>query len=191
MDQNDKHAIQSLFDRLNQFAQQAPQRDPAAEALIREQMARQDGSAYYLLQTVVMQEQALQAAQAQNDALSYQLQSQQQAPQGGFMSRLFGSTPAASPAPTASAQMRPAAAPMAQTQASSPFGGRPQTQPQGGGFLAGAAQTAMGVAGGMMLGSMLGSMFAGDAQAAEPAPVEEEPAMEEPEVEDFGDDSEW
>jgi hypothetical protein len=38
----------------------------------------------------------------------------------------------------------------------------------GGGFLAGAAQTALGVAGGMMLGSMIGSLFgAGAANASE------------------------
>jgi hypothetical protein len=35
----------------------------------------------------------------------------------------------------------------------------------GGGFLAGAAQTAMGVAGGMMLGSMLTGAFGSDASA--------------------------
>ena len=59
--------------------------------------------------------------------------------------------------------------------AGTPWGGGAsgaQAQPaarQGGGFLAGAAQTAVGVAGGMMLGSMLGSMFggAGDAIAGE------------------------
>lgn len=38
----------------------------------------------------------------------------------------------------------------------------------GGGFLAGAAQTALGVAGGVMLGSLIGSIFAPDtAQAAD------------------------
>ena len=38
----------------------------------------------------------------------------------------------------------------------------------GGGFLAGAAQTALGVAGGVLLGSAIASMFgAGSAQAAE------------------------
>jgi hypothetical protein len=41
----------------------------------------------------------------------------------------------------------------------------------GGGFLAGAAQTALGVAGGMMLGSMIGSLFgAGAANASEVQP---------------------
>ena len=52
----------------------------------------------------------------------------------------------------------------------------------GGGFLAGAAQTAMGVAGGVLLGNAIGSMFAGDAPATETAAAE--PAAEEPQVEE-------
>ena len=61
--------------------------------------------------------------------------------------------------------------------------------PQGarGGFLAGAAQTAMGVAGGMLVANAVAGMLAGDAEAAEP-PMDEEPAFE---AEGFGDDSEW
>nr|MBX2856195.1 DUF2076 family protein [Paracoccaceae bacterium] len=59
----------------------------------------------------------------------------------------------------------------------------PQQAPsQGGGFLAGAAQTAMGVAGGVLLANAIGGMFdGGEAQAAE-APAEPAPepeAMEE------------
>ncbi|TIU14597.1 MAG: DUF2076 domain-containing protein, partial [Mesorhizobium sp.] len=43
-------------------------------------------------------------------------------------------------------------------------------QRAGGGFLAGAAQTAMGVAGGVLLGNAIAGMFGGsEAQATEPA----------------------
>jgi uncharacterized protein len=43
-------------------------------------------------------------------------------------------------------------------------------QPGGGGFLAGAAQTAMGVAGGVLLGNAIAGMLGGhEAKAAEPA----------------------
>jgi hypothetical protein len=46
---------------------------------------------------------------------------------------------------------------------------RPQ-QPGGGGFLAGAAQTALGVTGGVLLGNAIAGMLGGrDAKAAEPA----------------------
>ena len=58
----------------------------------------------------------------------------------------------------------------------------PHQQQAGGGFLAGAMQTAMGVAGGVLIGSALASAFSGDATAEEPAaeePVPEEMAAEE------------
>lgn len=184
--------------------------------LIEQQMARQDGSAYYLAQTVVMQEQALAAAQAQLEALNAQVQQlqvsqqQQSQAQGGFMSRLFGGAPAAQPQQPAAVARPMAARPMTpqnhMPQSSSPFS-NPQSGPfgqpaqrQGSGFLAGAAQTAMGVAGGMMLGNMLGGMFAGEAEAAPAAdvapPQNEALPAEEPEVEEFDaggfeDDSEW
>jgi hypothetical protein len=61
--------------------------------------------------------------------------------------------------------------------------------PQGarGGFLAGAAQTAMGVAGGMLLANAVAGMLAGDAEAGE-APAEEAPELD---ATGFEDDSEW
>lgn len=211
MDQNDKHAIQSLFDRIGEFGRNAPYRDREAEMLIEQQMARQDGSAYYLAQTVVMQEQALAAAQAQLEALNAQVQQlqaaqqQQSQAQGGFMSRLFGGAPAPQPQQPA-AVARPVTPQHHMPQSASPFS-NPQSGPfgqpaqrQGGGFLAGAAQTAMGVAGGMMLGNMLGGMFAGEAEAAPAAdvapPQNEALPAEEPDVEEFDaggfeDDSEW
>jgi hypothetical protein len=61
----------------------------------------------------------------------------------------------------------------------------PQSAP--GGFLAGAAQTATGVAGGMLLANAVVGMFAGEAQAAE-AVVDPEPDMGDA---GFGDDSDW
>jgi uncharacterized protein len=61
--------------------------------------------------------------------------------------------------------------------------------PQGapGGFLAGAAQTAMGVAGGMLLANAVAGMFAGEAQASE-APAEPEADMGDA---GFDDDGDW
>lgn len=47
---------------------------------------------------------------------------------------------------------------------------------QGGGFLAGAAQTALGVTGGMLLGSALAGLFSGGAHASEP----DQPAADDP-----------
>ncbi|WP_139043988.1 DUF2076 family protein, partial [Allomesorhizobium alhagi] len=75
-----------------------------------------------------------------------------------------GSPPAAC-SPTYFRDSRPASR--------APAMGPEEEQPRsraGGGFLAGAAQTAMGVAGGVLLGNAIAGMFGGNqAQAAEPA----------------------
>lgn len=149
MNTNDRQAIAGLFDKLSQVEQQSPARDAEAEHLIRDAIARQPGAPYYMAQTVVVQEHALNAAADRIAALEAELAEARRAPQGGgFLSGLFGSS---APARRAAPQPRP----------------MPQGAP--GGFLAGAGQTAMGVAGGMLLAGAITGMFAGDAQAEEPA----------------------
>jgi membrane protease subunit (stomatin/prohibitin family) len=60
---------------------------------------------------------------------------------------------------------------------------------QGGGFMAGAMQTAMGVAGGMLLANAVSGMFGSDAQAAEtPAPAAEPAPEPEAQVESGGEE---
>ncbi|GLQ57672.1 DUF2076 domain-containing protein [Devosia nitrariae] len=59
-----------------------------------------------------------------------------------------------------------------------------QERAGGGGFLAGAAQTALGVTGGFLLGSAIAGLFTGSAQAEEPAA---EPAAEPEPSGDGGD----
>lgn len=166
MDTNDRQAIASLFEKLTQVERQMPARDPEADRFIGEAIARQPGAPYYMAQTVVVQEHALNAAQGRISALEAELAEARRAPQGGgFLSGLFGG---------GAAPRR--AAPM----------GQPLPQGAPGGFLAGAAQTAMGVAGGMLLANAVAGMFAGEAQAGE-AP-EPEPEMEDP---GFDDSGEW
>lgn len=191
MDRNDQQAIGSLFDKLSTVAQQYPERDAAAEKYIHERVTHQPDAPYYMAQTIVVQEQSLAAAQERIAALEQQMAAQAAAPAGrGLFGGLFGGSKTPSPAPAArgydprSAQpTQPAAMPAPAARG-------------GGGFLAGAAQTAVGVAGGMMLGNALGSMFGGDeAQAAEPAAPEPdaEPAAEEDAGEEDGGffDMEW
>ncbi len=168
MDNSDRQAITGLFDKLAQVERQVPARDAEAERYIADAIARQPGAPYYMAQTVVVQEQVLNAAQARIEQLEAELsEAQQGATQGGgFLSGLFGGgAPARRPAPAAT-----------------PIGQGAQ-----GRFLAGAAQTAMGVAGGMLLANAVAGVFAGDAEAAEA------PAAEEPEFDTgaFEDDSEW
>lgn len=168
MDNNDRQAIAGLFDKLSQVERQMPTRDAEAERLIGDAIARQPGAPYYMAQTVVVQEHALNAAQGRIEELEAELADARRSSQGGgFLSGLFGSS---------AAPRRPAATPT-----------RPMPQGAPGGFLAGAGQTAMGVAGGMLLASAIGGMFAGDAQAAE-APAEPEPDMGDAGAED---ESEW
>ncbi|MFC3630807.1 DUF2076 domain-containing protein [Paracoccus angustae] len=161
MDHHDRQAIEELFRKLSEAARAQPHRDPEAEALIADGIARNPGAAYYLAQTVIVQQQALDAAQAQIE----RLQDQPRQGGGGLFGRLFGGGQQQG--------ARPMAAPPAQAYGRQPqpvHGGGPWTsggRPAGGGFMAGAAQTAMGVAGGVLLGNAIGGMFAGPAEAAE------------------------
>ncbi|WP_129777608.1 DUF2076 domain-containing protein [Peristeroidobacter soli] len=159
MANQDQQIIQGLFTRLGEVERQAPPRDAAAEALIQQRIAEQPAAPYFMAQTIVMQEQALQHAQAKIEDL--ERQAQERPASGGLFGGLFGG--GRQPART---NARPAA---------------PMQTGQSGGFLAGAAQTAMGVAGGVLLGNAIGGMFAGDAKASEAAPSEpaDEPAPEE------------
>ncbi|MBB1248170.1 DUF2076 domain-containing protein [Rhizobium sp. G21] len=171
MDQNDRYAIEGLFGKLAEVERQAPQRDAQADAFIRERMSSQPGAPYFMAQTIVVQEQALEAAQQRIEELEYQLASRP-AQGGGFFSSLFGSSqPQRSMPPRQPSPMMGQAygqQPQSGAQAG-PWGQQSaHGRPAGGGFLAGAAQTAMGVAGGMLLGNAIAGMLGGDeAQAAE------------------------
>jgi len=159
MDRNDQQAIQSLFGKLGDVERQSPPRDAQAEAFIREQVAAQPAAPYYMAQTIVVQEQALEAAQARIEQL------EQARPSGGLFSSLFGG--GRQPPRPRRAQQQP----------------YPPGQMQGGGFLAGAAQTAMGVAGGVLLGNAIAGMLGGgEAEAAE------DPGAEDPGFDDGGGD---
>ncbi|WP_137154031.1 DUF2076 domain-containing protein [Rhizobium sp. FKL33] len=168
MDQNDRYAIEGLFGKLAEVERQAPQRDAGADAFIRERISAQPAAPYFMAQTIVVQEQALNAAQQRIEELEYQLASRPAQGGGGFFSSLFGS----SSAPRAMPPRQPASPmgqPYGQPQQAGPWGQQSAYgRPAGGGFLAGAAQTAMGVAGGVLLGNAIAGMLGGDeAQAAE------------------------
>jgi uncharacterized protein len=149
MDTNDRQAISGLFGKLAQVERQMPDRDVEAERFIADAIARQPGAPYYMAQTVVVQEQALTGAQARIEQLEAEIAEARQggARGGGFLSGIFGGGGAAPSTPGRAARPMPQGAP--------------------GGFLAGAAQTAMGVAGGVLLANAIGGMFANDAQAAD------------------------
>lgn len=161
MDHQDRQAIEQLFGKIAHVESQSAPPDAQAAEFIRSQTARQPNAPYYMAQTIVVQEQALNATQARIADLEHQLSSRP-ASGGGFLSSLFGGgQPQHRPQPHHTQGTPPHMAPG--------MGGMPQ-QRGGSGFLAGAAQTAMGVAGGVLLGNMIAGAFSGgdEANQAEP-----------------------
>lgn len=176
MDHQDRQAIEQLFGKIAQVEGQAGAPDTQSADFIRSQIARQPNAPYYMAQTIVVQEQALSAAQGRIQQLEQELASRP-AGGGGFLSGLFGG-----------GQSRP------QPHQPQPMHGMPphmapgmgSMAPRGGGgFLAGAAQTAMGVAGGVLLGNMIAGAFSGgdEAKAADAGQAEPQQAA----AEDSGD----
>ncbi len=141
MNDEDRVAIEGLFARLAEAARRMGPRDPQAEALIAERLRDQPEAPYCMLQAIVGLERALGAAQDRIAGLEADLAARPAG--GGLFGGLFGGP---APAPAA-ASGRPSRAAARLPDAS------------GGGFLAGAAQTAMGVAGGMLVAEALSGLL--------------------------------
>lgn len=151
IDRQDRDAIEGLFDRLADVARRAPHRDPDADALIEAEMRRLPGAAYYMAQTIVVEQQALEAAERRIQELEDEL-SRRSRGFGGLFDDGHGRQNRAQPQEVERQTVRP----------------RGPWDRGGGGFLAGAMQTAFGVAGGVLLGSAIGSLLgAGSANAGD------------------------
>jgi uncharacterized protein len=162
LNNDDRAAIQGLFSRLRNVERTADPRDPEAEALIGEEIARQPGAPYYMAQTILVQEHALAVAERRIEELEAEVE---RASRSDVFGGLFGG----GDRDRGRARQR-------QDVQAQPGPWERQERYGGGGFLAGAAQTALGVTGGILLGSAIGSMFgAGAATAAEPQ-AEPQPA---------------
>jgi hypothetical protein len=132
MNPQEQQIIESLFQRLTQGAAQAGPRDPQAEALIQERLQSFPGGPYYMAQTLILQERALQQAEARLA---------QQGGQGSFLpggGQPYQSAPAPGYAPG------PAYAPQPGYQQAPGGSGV-------GGFLAGAGKMALGIGGGILV----------------------------------------
>ncbi len=151
MQQQERDLIADLFGRLQQYESQP--RDAEAERLIASYVTRQPAAPYLLVQTVLVQEEALKQARARIAELEGKASGQ-----GSFLGNAprpgpWGSAPAPAPAPAP-------ASPWGAPQASS-----------GGGFLRSALATAAGVAGGALLFEGIRNMFGHSTQAfASPLP---------------------
>jgi hypothetical protein len=151
--QEDERAIEDLFERLRRVEGNSAPRDVDAEALIRQRLSENPAAAYYMAQAIIVQEAALRDQQAR----LAELEARAERGRSGFLGGIFGDD--SPPQQQRQPQRRPG----------------PWDRPDGGGFLAGAAQTAMGVTGGLLLGSAIAGMFSTPAAAEEQAP-EEQPA---------------
>ena len=130
MNAQEKQLIDLLFSKLQQTSAQSGQRDAQAEAHITQRFRQIAGAGYYMTQAIIIQQQALKQAEAKIAELEGQAGTSQ-----GFL-------PAQ---PTALPTRRQSSQPAAQTQ--------------GAGFLASAAQTALGIGGGILLANAGMALF--------------------------------
>ena len=155
MQNEEQRLIEGLFQRLQQTEQQSGARDAQADRLISDFVRQQPAAAYYMTQSILIQEAALKRLHAQVQALQNEVATlkTQQPASGGFLSSLFGGGRSQPQQPTAGWNS-------AQQTAAPGYAPQPAPAPsRAGGFMSGALQTAAGVAGGVVLADMLTSMF--------------------------------
>ncbi len=155
MSPEERHLLAGLFER-TRIAAVAP-RDREAEAFIDQQVKDQPAAPYLLAQTVIVQEQALEGANARIGELEAQVTALESQASGGFLGGFLGGRGAARPAPQ---------------HPSGPWGQSPgyaappppplqgyTPDPAGGGFLRGALGTAAAAAGGVLLADSIRNLF--------------------------------
>lgn len=211
MNAEERALIDGLFDRMRAVAD-VP-RDAEAEALIAQRVAQAPHAPYALTQTVLVQEHALQAANARIEELEAQLRARPEpAPQGSgsFLGGLTGarttSVPPAGQRPAGGSFDYPAGQQGGQLQGG-PVPGQPAMPARsalgggfgGGGFLSSALTTAAGVAGGALLYDGIRSMIggsgspfgAGEAKASDTAAGEAKADSSANDASGSGEGSSW
>jgi hypothetical protein len=167
MDREEQQLIEDLFSRLRSYGGSGG-KDPDAEALIGDLVRRSPDAPYYLAQTVIVQQQALERAEARmrelEESASRRPQQSSSGRGGSFLSG--GSVPSAGGRFGGAAQ-EPEREPVAPPPRS-PWASPAQSGGGAGGFLSSALSTAAGVAGGVFLADSIRGLFGGggSAQAA-------------------------
>jgi uncharacterized protein len=173
MSPEERQLIAGLFERMRRFG--SPEKDRDAEALIGQQIRALPDAPYMLVQSVLVQEQALENAQTRIQELEERVQqlegSEPPRRSGGFLGGYWGrrdehredSRP--SSVPQVGARATPPAHESSQPW-SQPGAPPAPGAPAGGGFMRSAISTAAGVAGGMLLADSLRSMLGGHGGSA-------------------------
>ena len=169
MSPEERQMIAGLFERMRRFG--APEKDRDAEALIGQQIRALPDAPYMLVQSVLVQEQALENAQNHIQELEARVQEleggERPRKSGGFLGGYWGRRDdrREDARPSSVPQTGPRATPPAYETPQQPWSqpGAPPAQgaPAGGGFMRSAISTAAGVAGGMLLADSLRSMLGG------------------------------
>ena len=161
MTPQERALVTELFERLSKL--ESARREPDAERLIADGLARAPNATYALVQTVLLQDEALSRAQARIEELERDGTAQQS---GGFLDNLRregfgrGSVPSAGSKWNNSSASQGYATPgTTATQTQQPLG--QSSFGQGGSFLGTAAAAAVGVIGGSMLFNGLRNMVGG------------------------------
>jgi uncharacterized protein len=174
MTPDERRLITGLFDRMRDYG--TPEKDRDAESLIMQSVRATPDAPYMLVQSVLVQEQALEAANARVQELEERVRSLEDGasarPQGSgsFLGGLFGGARSAAPegrsssVPQVGARATPPAygggQPWAQqSPMSQPPPSQPGPAPASGGFMRSALATAAGVAGGMLVADSLRNMM--------------------------------
>ena len=169
MNAHERSLISGLFDRIR--SAEAAYRDPEAEDFIAEQIRRQPHAPYAMAQTLIVQDQSLEAARARIEELERRLRDVEAAERP--QTSPWG--PRAGEAMGAPSSFRSSDYGRRSYEPAQPYGaqgaqGYEAPAARGGGFLSGALQTAAGVAGGALLFEGVRSLFGGgEARASEPS----------------------
>jgi hypothetical protein len=197
MTPEERELVDGLFARIR--ANPPADRDPEAERLIRDAIARDANAAYALVQMTLVQEHALRLADERIRQLEQAAPPPQQSSGRSFLGGMIpssgqraGSVPAAGAGAWGRAGAGAAAPPPFPGQAAPPPYAAQAPAGGGGGFLRSAMATAAGVAGGALLFQGISSLFAhnpgpfGGSPAAAATPPAASPwgAAPEPQVAD-------
>jgi hypothetical protein len=155
MTPQEEELIKGLFDKLSQLKSQA--RDPAAERLIAQGLARAPHATYALVQTVLVQDEALKLANARIEELQMQTPAEPERRPTSFLDSMREALGGRAPR---------GSVPSVRTAGGQPQPGAPGFG-SGGSFLGTAASAAAGVIGGSLLLDGIRSLGRASANAAD------------------------